>query len=269
MLSLNLDASPYHFPATSLRDGRTKIIASRAKPSSCVLFVHGFGGDALETWHGFDSEALKSPELTNTDLVFFGYDGVRSNALASSSFLFELMSELLTGPDKWLQAVREKTEPYKRCVIVAHSLGAVVSRWTLLRAYHEECPWIKNIRYLLFAPAHSGGIVVDSVSELLSASVITKTLGNIAKVGVPLLKELAPGSPVLKSLEDQTRAAVEKGCVTLRANRVVIAEYEDIVSNLPFARDPYPTAVRDTKHTSVCKPAECRDAIKYVTELLA
>ncbi len=268
MSPLGLNASPNHYSVTSLSDGRTQFIGSRSPAKTCVLFVHGFSGDALGTWKGFDTIALQRNELKETDLVFFGYDGLRSNALASASFLFDLIHDLMTAGTA-LRRVKPAAAPYERCVIAAHSLGAVVTRWVLLRAYQEKRPWLDKVRYLLFAPAHCGGIVVDSVSELLGNNPITKLLGSAAKVKLPLLNELATESVVLKALAEQTRAAIAAGCDALRAKRVVIAEYEEVVSNLPFPGDPFPTAIRNAKHTTVCKPDDFRDIIAYVVELLA
>ena len=268
MSVLGLETSPNHFSVTSLGDGRTQFIGSRLPSKSCVLFVHGFNGDALETWDGFDTIALQRNELKETDLIFFGYDGLRSNALASASFLFDLVDDLL-GTGHVLQRVKTVAPAYEKCVIAAHSLGAVVTRWVLLRAYQDKRPWLQKVRYLLFAPAHCGGIVVDSLSELLGANVITKVLGNAAKATLPLLNELAPGSVILKTLEEQTRSAIDAGCNALRAKRVVIAEYEEVVSNLPFPGDPFPTAIRDARHTTVCKPDKYSEVIDFVVELLA
>jgi len=267
MSFLGLDASPNHYSVTSLSDGRTQFIGCRLPAKSCILFVHGFNGDALDTWKGFDTIALQRQELKETDLVFFGYDGLRSNALASASFLFDLIDDLMGGGSV-LRRVKPVAPKYETFVIAAHSLGAVVTRWVLLRAYNQKCPWLDKVRYLLFAPAHSGGIVVDSVSELLGGTAITKFLGNAVKAKLPLLNELEPGSVILKALEEQTRAAIAAGCEALRAKRVVIAEYEEVVSNLPFPGDPFPTAIRNARHTTVCKPDNFRDVIGYVVELL-
>jgi len=267
MSVLGLETSPNHFSVTSLGDGRTRFIGSRLPAKSCVLFVHGFHGKALETWKGFDTIALQRNELKETDLIFFGYDGLQSNALASASFLFDLVDDVL-GPGRALQRVKTVAPAYEKCVIAAHSLGAVVTRWVLLRAYHEKRPWLDKVRYLLFAPAHCGAVVVDSVSELLGANVISKLIGGAAKATLPLLNELAPGSVILKTLEEQTRVAMAAGCGALRAKRVVIAEYEEVVSNLPFPGDPFPTAIHDAHHTTVCKPDEYSDVIEFVVELL-
>lgn len=268
MSTLGLNASPNHYSVTSLSDGRTQFIGCRLPAKSCVLFVHGFNGDALDTWKGFDTIALQNNEFKETDLVFFGYDGLRSNALASASFLFDLLDDLM-GAASVLQSVKPADPAYERCVLAAHSLGAVVTRWALLRAFHQKSPWLDKVRYLLFAPAHWGGLVVDSVSELLGATALTKFIASAAKAKLPLLNELAPNSVVLKSLEEQTRAAIGAGCDALRAKRVVIAEYEEVVSNLPFVGDPFPTAIRNARHTTVCKAHDFRDVIGYVMELIA
>ena len=109
---------------------------------------------------------------------------------------------------------------------------------------------------------------MDSLSELLGGNKITRALGDAAKVGIPLLNELSADSVMLKVLEERTLAAVSQGGRALLPNRVVIAEYENVVSNLPFPGDPYPTAVRDARHTSICKPTQFLAAIDFVTELL-
>ena len=268
LIGLDLDASPYHHSIAALGDGRTKILASYETPNACILFVHGFNGDALETWEGFDTVALRDSRLKHADLVFFGYDGVRSNVLASASFLYDLIDDLLTKGTS-VADLRNEVVKYQRCVVVAHSLGAVVSRWAILRGYTEHRPWMERVRYLLFAPAHCGEIIVGNLMEVLATTKITKALVGVAHSTVPLLKELGPESRVLRTLEHRTRAAISAGCETLRANRVVVAEYEDVVSNVPFAEDPFPTAVRDAHHTSVCKPTMFRNVVDFVTELLS
>jgi pimeloyl-ACP methyl ester carboxylesterase len=267
MSTLGLNASPNHYSVTSIGDGRTQFIGCRLPAKSCVLFVHGFNGDALSTWKGFDTIALQHRDFRETDLVFFGYDGLRSNALASASFLYDLIDDLM-GNRSLVPSVKRAAPAYDRCVIAAHSLGAVVTRWALLRAFHQKCPWLDKVRYLLFAPAHCGGVAVDSVSELLGATAITKIFAGAVKAKLPLLNELAPNSMILKALEEQTRAAINAGCDALRAKRVVIAEYEEVVSNIPFVGDPFPTAIRNAWHTTVCKPDEFRDVVGYVAELL-
>lgn len=267
MSIFNFDSAPNHRLVTQLADGRSKMISCRKPARHCILFVHGFNGDAIDTWKGFDSIALNDPDLAETDLIFFGYDGVRSNALAASSFLFDLLDSAMTDATA-LHPIRSSPPNYESCVLAAHSLGALVTRWALIRANQQKLPWLDKIRYILFAPAHSGGIIVDSVTELLGSNPISAFIGSAAKVRIPLLLELKPGSPILKSLEDHIRIAVASGCTSLQARRVLIAEHEEIVSNLPFPGDPFPTAIRGATHTSVSKLHDFPHLISYVKELL-
>ena len=83
-----------------------------------------------------------------------------------------------------------------------------MSRWALLRAYRQKCPWLDKVHFLLFAPAHSGGIVVDNISELLGANKITKVISDAAKATFPLLNELAPDeipSPIFRQFSQHRR----------------------------------------------------------------
>lgn len=267
MSIFGLKDSPNHRLVATLSDGRSRIITCRTAPKHCIVFVHGFSGSAMDTWKGFDRDALADPALAEADLIFFGYDGVQSNAMAAASFLFELLDSVMTSGEL-IQNVRQTPPQYERCVIAAHSLGALVTRWALVRAYSEKSPWLDLTRYLLFAPAHTGGIIVDSITDLIGGNPISEFIGNAAKVQIPLLQELKPGSPVLRALEDQARAAMSAGCQRLRAHRVLIAEYEQVVSNLPFPGDPFPTAIRGATHTSVCKLSEYPSLLRYVKEVL-
>jgi len=260
-------AAPNHWPVRSIDEIRSHIICSRRPAKQCIVFVHGFNGEAIQTWDGFNADALKDPALAETDLIFFGYDGLNSNALAASSFLFDLLDSVMSDG----ALIGRQSPPataYASCVLAGHSLGALVTRWALIRAYEQKLPWLDKIRYILFAPAHSGGIIVDSVTELLGSNPISKFLGNLAKAKIPLLQELRQGSPMLKCLEDKTKAALTAGCTSLRPRRVLIAEFELIVSNIPFPGDPYPTAIRKAEHTTVCKLSQFPQILAYVKELL-
>jgi hypothetical protein len=73
----------------------------------------------------------------------------------------------------------------------------------------------------------------------------------------PFLKELAPKSAVIEELMKQV---AQSGKATLRPKRVVVAELDLVVSNLPFPGDPMPVAIRGKGHVDVCKP----DAKQYM-----
>ena len=89
-----------------------------------------------------------------------------------------------------------------------------------------------------------------------------------AKAKVPLVRELEPTSRILSELAERV-ARLQQGTTLLRASRVVVAEHEIVVSNLPFPGDPCPDALRATDHVSVCKPKLGHDrAVRFLEELL-
>ena len=173
---------------------------------------------------------------------------------------------MLTGINKpTLLAAR--TPGYQRIILVAHSLGAVVVRWAMLRAVEEKRPWRNKVKLLLFAPAHTGSDLASLATAAVSGFPGLSMFVEAAKAKVPLVKELDPSSRLLSELAERVRRVPDEIC--LRSSRVVIAETEIIVSNLPFPGDPWPDAIRDTDHVSACKVTAGEDrAVRILAELL-
>lgn len=265
--SLHLDPSP--LPG----DERSCVFLSKRPPTALVVFVHGFRGDALETWQPFDRIATGSEAFREVDLVFFGYDAHYSNVMASSSFLYDFLKDAVAGPEAIVSALlpklrADRSKGYKRIVLVAHSLGAVVCRWALLRAVEEKKEWRENVKMLLFAPAHSGSDLGAVASAAFSNVPWVPLFVEAVKAKVPLVKELDPESRILTELAERVRRASPNE-LCLRAHRVIVAEREIVVSNLPFPGDPCPDALRDTDHVSVCKPSSrVHKAVGFLQEML-
>jgi pimeloyl-ACP methyl ester carboxylesterase len=244
---------------------RSKVIPARGTPNRAVVFVHGFTGDALETWRHFDHLLPESPRFQNCDIYFFGYDGFKSNTLAAASFLYRLLDDLGHRPASLLSPLipsvgtGQRAGGYSRIVLAAHSLGALVSRWALLQAWERKCSWGDRVKVILFAPAHSGSELHRLTSQALGGFSWARALLSGAEVGCPLIRELQPGSPVLQSLAERTARAVQAGASFLVPACVVIAEREIVVNNVPFGEDPCPVALPDTTHESVCKPHHLSD----------
>jgi hypothetical protein len=86
----------------------------------------------------------------------------------------------------------------------------------------------------------------------------------------PLVEELRPDSDILKNLQERTKIAVAAGSSTLRPVKVAIAEFENVVNNLPFQGDPPPVVFAGTNHVSVCKPkAGFQRPVDVVAECLS
>lgn len=254
---------------------RSKVIPAIQPPRHAVVFVHGFTGDALQTWRNFDQLLPQAGQFGKADLFFFGYDGFKSNTLAAASFLFGLLDELGKNPERLLAPVvlqqdqGKRAKGYDRIVVAAHSLGAVVTRWALVQAHERQCGWCSKLRFILFAPAHSGSELHQLASQALGAFSWAKALLAGATAGFPLIRELRPDSPVIRTLEERTCRALEAGAKYLAPSHVVIAEREIVVSNVPFGQDPPPLALPDTDHENVCKPTSLSDRqVKLLEDLL-
>jgi pimeloyl-ACP methyl ester carboxylesterase len=244
-------------------DVDTRCFFSTNPGRKAILFVHGYGGDAISTWADFDRLLLGRTEFSSYDLIFYGYNALYSELISSSTLFQEFLAWLLKHPVETInrslppQAARTQDFAYDEVVIVAHSLGAVIARWALLQATNSEAQWVKKTKLALFAPAHMGANVVKLALEVCGGIRFLLLFSSLARMTSPLIDQLRPGSPELISLRSETALALATGnCDHLVAKRVCIAEFERIVSNLRFCSDPTPIPIRGTSHKRICKPSQ-------------
>ena len=267
----------HHFPVDLKQtDGQSWGRSSKAffatQPvGSAILFVHGFGGKATDTWLEFPRLLPLESESAGWDLLFYGYDGKKARAALSAAGLLQFLDELLVMPSTCVVnpsltpgiPKRKKSFRYKRLIICAHSLGAIVSRLALLDAGNQTPPrpWLPRVRLLLFAPAHKGASIVPLISTALSSFVIGPMRGSIAvptlKLWMPVLIDLDPQSDTLRELEARTVAALGKNYSKnghLRAT-VIHGGRDKVVNPNTFVGDYSPPIVYPAQsHTGVCKP---------------
>ena len=240
----------HHFP-TRLKFGKECwTYYSVEPPNSAAVFVHGFQGDATNTWTQFQSLLQNEAKCKRMDLFFFGYHSLRRSTASSASWLFELLEALAESPhklDNWPE--RPKGLEYRRILVVAHSLGAIVSRRALLMAWERKSDWAAKLELTLFAPAHLGGRPLK---------LIPKQMKQGMEFLFPTLEELLEDSKVIQRLRsDTTNALKEKGSKFLRAVKVVHGRRDNIISQpgLSFCTDP-PCDWIDADHIQICKPRD-------------
>jgi len=266
-----------HFPDRPFAvDQSSRAILAREPSGKAILFVHGYGGNALATWSKFDSLLSDSQLCRGHDLIFYGYDGLYSDTVASAAILLEFLDSLFTTPAHLVNAAlplsarRPADFKYSQILIAAHSLGAVIARWALLMALDQAREWPRRTRLVLFAPAHRGANVVKIALESLSGFRAMQILSGLARFRSPLIDQLAEGSIYLRELQERVDRAVGKSddhC--LLARRVFVAQHEKVVVNLPFSRDPYPISIQESDHFSVCKPERASDrSVEKLLELI-
>ena len=136
----------------------------------------------------------------------------------------------------------------------------------LVRNFKEN-----SVKFLLFAPAHSGAEVYWLATYAASGFSWLKPIVATAAFRSPLIRQLEKDSAELQWLRTKTEQAVlEDGPRPyLLPQHVIIAEKERVVKNLRFGSDPPPKVIAKTNHQSVCKPTETfRDPLRYVLDCL-
>lgn len=247
-----------------------------ADVKTLVLFVHGWGGSAGESWDDFAGLAEPLAEMRTADALFFDYptltDSVSFAAKKFRVFLMDAVREPATAfIDGSLPAAASPRGPafrYERIVVVAHSMGAVVVRRALLdgeKARPEERLTdgeFAKFRLLLFAPAHTGSPIPLLIASGLGLDFLpgAALVGSLLRLHFVSLRDLEEGSRCLQDLERdnaQCRAAREApGEIAphLRAT-VYHARGDKVVTQHDFDAD-YPFyAVMGRNHRSICKPA--------------
>lgn len=223
--------------------------------------MHGYGGNPISTWSDFDRLSIGRSEVRGHDLLFYEYDGLEGELEASANLFHAFMTWMFDSPAAAINKClpKEFQRPYDfeydEVVLVCHSLGAVIARMAMLRATKEGCPWPPKIRLLLFAPAHKGARAVELALEVTSPIWFLSLFVGVKRFKSPLIDQLKKGSPELVDLETGTETQLAGGANKhLIAHKVCFAEREHIVFNKKFCRDPEGETIRNSTHTTVCKP---------------
>ena len=249
---------------------RSKGVFSYHPNGTLVVFVHGFTGSPEGTWRDFPALLPTEPRANGADAMFFGYDSVFGNPADSAKQLREFMDVLWTSPAACWPDVIAKGRAgkqwlgYSKLVLVAHSLGAVVSRLALHDALARPSgpSWGKAAQMVLFAPAHKGAYRKEFIDLLGQTLLMVPKAGRIFKITrwaiqktIPAAEHLQPKSKMLVDLEN---TAVEldrkKGLRSATAKRTVFGSRDLVVLQIPFGCDPPAGIARGDGHTSVCKP---------------
>lgn len=229
------------------------------KPNgTIVIFVHGFAGGPTSTWPQFPTLLPAAKAAREADILFYSYDSLRTRAYVSAVKLYKFLTILTANPNALIQqslpgTVARTGTPfaYSRIIIVAHSLGALVSRLALLEAHKNNDAWAANVRLILFAPAHTGADILRLAGLALTGLPVAMPAAQLV---LPSLQDLDPrSSAILKRLAKEVSAAVKKAPY-LRATVVIHAERDPVVSPNPFCTDPTPLFIPGVDHMSVCKP---------------
>jgi pimeloyl-ACP methyl ester carboxylesterase len=256
---------------------KSQVLMCCRPPKDAVVFVHGWGGDAGSTWEAFPGAVATMPETSEADVFLLDYPSTTSSVAFCSQKLRLFLLDLARDPVARIAASslpasaphRDGEHRYGRIVLVAHSMGAVISRRALLdldvgvEQGGLEDYELARFRLLLFAPAHCGSRIARLIGSGLGLDFLpgATLVGAAASVWFSSLGDLEEGSDTLKTLaEDNARLREERRARNapfghLRA-QVYHAHNDKVVIQNNFDRDPPFNPVMRRNHRSICKPAD-------------
>lgn len=181
--------------------------------------------------------------------------------------LYDFLDLMTTPLKSKILPIKQKLSErkYKRIILVAHSLGAVLVRQAQLFAVIAKKKWVNHSSMVLFAPAHSGANVIPLAMQALPG--LSSLLGVFAKFKYPILNDLDPTEDgILNSIETRTDTLQKSGKGEFtKAVLVVHVKGDKIVKNQQYLLDSPPKIIQNSTHISICKP---NDAYSKPLELL-
>ena len=238
-----------------------------------MFFVHGFWGDAVETWQEFQrlvDEPERAQHFACADLFFYAYPSIRHTLKVATEHFEPFVSRMLNGP--WEVAVDPRTgasfevdapnRSYDLLLMVGHSLGGVIVRNAIARAANGlparpvTWPLLLGRPPQLFAPAHSGfrhDDVVSLATALSRIAAITFMYWRVRHAKV--YEELKSGSKPLERIESETLRARRQyeDCPALYAD-VLWGEDENVVVDVDYEKDRTRDSTPGKNHQTICKP---------------
>ena len=256
-------------------------LSKDAGTKTCIVFVHGFFGNARTTWQHFaelcDTGATTgSALLDRSDLYFFDYPAQSGFVKASAHELSTFLGRVFPTPDMKLffyedacrAAIRNSWTPYTKVVLVGHSLGAVVIRECVENQFRlpgELTPanWVQACEVRLFGAAHLGfqpSGWKDFVFEALPSA-----LTSFPKIW-RAFNDLRQDSTTLRDLRNRTQllASSRPSATCFRAH-LLYGTKEAVVIPGEFDCDYRIRWLEGLNHTQVCKPTQnFREPIGFV-----
>lgn len=191
-----------------------------ANSNSAILFVHGFSGDAENTFSEAPKLLMDTKAMDGWDMFPLGYSGNVVPEMGKN--IWACASDIKRNSDFLLTSIKNKFSKYKRIAIVAHDLGGVVAQQTLLQLEKED---LDRISHVLFFGTPSNGLPEIELKNFF-------TYGNDEK-------ELKERSPYMQKLRNNWDAKFQnKYPFTFKTVAATKDQYVPISSSLePFPKE--------------------------------
>jgi pimeloyl-ACP methyl ester carboxylesterase len=129
-----------------------------------LLFVHGFSGEAADTFGSIPEMLMENPAMNGWDLMPLGYSEHVNPEMGKTVWASE--GDIDRISDYLQSALRHKFTNYKRIALVGHSLGGLVVQDALSDLEPQH---LKRISHVLLFATPSNGISSASLKKLCDA----------------------------------------------------------------------------------------------------
>jgi pimeloyl-ACP methyl ester carboxylesterase len=240
--------------AAAARRHRLALVRHRlSRPNRLALvFVHGLGGDPINTWRRFPELVFDAPELANFDVALFRYaSGIFTNLVPGAPKLDIREKSLDLASD--MRALLDE-DRYEGLMVVAHSMGGIMAKFAIRQLLELDTINARRILGLYMCGTPQYG----STRAMWPASLLS-----------PDLRLLTAFSADLSDLQvfwnsrittDSTRASGQRFYLDERAligTRDLLVKRGSGVGALPYER----IQTVNFHHTRLVKPRDAEDPV--------
>jgi hypothetical protein len=253
------------------------LLSTHPETTRAVIFVHGFMGDAVETWvdfHGKIDQWTRDDWWEKSDLFFYSYPSVKQSTAVTADHLFRWVRRIFPNPNPlWFKLdtndvpkelyegeydIHVRPEPigYIELVLVGHSEGGLVLRRVIINAVKNRTMGqpLTDAKLRLFAPALFGAMPTGFFGLILQ----TNLLGKLARMFLhrgAAYQEMKQDSKILEAIRDDTEKFAEEHPKMLSLRALILwGEEEDIVQQGEYRCDISWDRLPNHDHVSICKP---------------
>lgn len=124
-----------------------------------VIFAHGFTGDVVKTWDGFEELLTNDDELGKHDFYFWGYPTELNLKYAITKYFWEDDPNINTIGGGLRTLLNTVAETHKKIILVGHSMGGLVIQAFILEEIVNNRPdHLGRITEVILYGTPSGGL---------------------------------------------------------------------------------------------------------------
>lgn len=218
--------------------------------NSAILFVHGFSGDAENTFAEAPNLLMANEEIDGWDMFPLGYSGNIVPEMGKN--IWACASDIKRNSDYLLTSIKNKFSKYKRIAIVAHDLGGIVAQQALLELEKKDLDRISHV--LLFATPSNG------LPEIALKNFFTYSNDE---------KELKESSPYIQTLRNKWNTSFKENYpFTFKTIAATKDEFVPVSSSLDPFPEKYQNMIEGTHFSIVQIKNEENDGYRAILNTL-